>query len=86
MEYTIEFGTALVIILIAAMVFWGIYWKNEIKDVINQREKLKDCGKLGPIQFSTVRKTDVITIKSLQHHAESNKQLVSIRQAAARRQ
>ena len=86
MEYTIEFGAALIVILLAAMAFWGVYWKNEIRSTLTQREKLKQCGVLEPIQFSTVRKTDVITIKSLQHHAESNKQPVSIRQAAARRQ
>ena len=86
MEYTIEFGTALVVILIAAMVFWGIYWKNEIKEVISQREKLKECGKLGPIQFSTIRKTDVITIESLQHHSAHIKHQAQIRLAAARRQ
>lgn len=86
MEYTIEFGTALVIILFAAMVFWGIYWKNEIKDVINQREKLKVCTKLDPIQFSTVRKTDVITIESLQHHGEQITLRPGSRQSAAQRQ
>ena len=69
MEYTIEFGAALIVILFAAMIFWGVYWKNEIKATFSQRDRLKSCSRLEPIQFSTVRKTDVIQIESLKHQA-----------------
>lgn len=67
MEYIVEFGSALIVILIAAMVFWGIHWKNEVLETIALRNKLKKCQDLPPIQFSTKRKTDIITIESLQY-------------------
>ena len=84
MEYTIEFGIALVIILVIAMVFWGIYWKNEIQYTLTQRDKLKECIPLVPTKFSTTRKTDVITIESLQQHPSITRQQERIKQSAAR--
>lgn len=85
MEYTTEFGAILIAILLVAIVFWGIHWKNEVTATFSQRKRLKGCRQLAPIQFSTTRRTDVITIKSLRHTTNNTEHQVQVRKLAAQR-
>lgn len=88
MEYTIEFGAVLVLIVIVALAIWSTYWKNEIKITVDQRNRLKCCGQLLPtrFQFSKTSKTDVIHIESLKSPAPRVTTAARQRKTIARQQ